>query len=279
MLERTDRIALAVPDAEAAIEDYRVLFDAEVADDRKDAEAGARRVTLGFGEDEVEIYQPLGDGPAADFVRSGRRGLFAGGFSLADPGALAARMEKTGVRVHEQGPDRFCVYPGNLDGIGVILSRRTERERVGLADKIWQITYAVPKLAPAVQRMSELFGVGECFTNYYESEHFGYDGAITRFEARDGGLLDSLEYLEPTDPDKNVARFVGRHGAGTYMASIEAQPDAIAELERRVVSTGGGWDGNGRAAFIHPRRLAGWLVGIVTFDDWNAHRPLPPETA
>ena len=28
-----------------------------------------------------------------------------------------------------------------------------------------------------------------------------------------------------------------------------------------VESTGGGWDGAGRAGFIHPRRLAGWLVG------------------
>ena len=275
MLERTDRIALAVADVEPAIESYRVIFDAEVAGDEKDAAAGARRVTLQWGRDQVELYQPTGDGPVARFLAAGRPGLFAGGFASADPAALAARLESAGARVHEQGPERFCVYPEDLDGTGVILTRSAERERVGLADKIWQITYAVPRLQPAVERYSELFGLGERFTNYYDSEQFGYTGAITWFDARDGAPLDSLEYLEPTGPAKNVARFVARHGPGVYMASIEAQPDAIAELHRRVLDTGGGWAGNERVGFIQPRRLAGLLVGIVGFEGWNAQRPLP----
>ena len=275
VLERTDRIALAVANADVAIESYRVLFDAEVAGDEKDPVAVARRVTLQWGEAQVEIYEPLGDGPAADFVRAGRRGLFAGGFSLSEPAALASRLEKAGVRVHAQGADRFCVYPGDLDGTGLILSKRVERERVGLADKIWQITYAVPDLDAALARYSGLFGLDTSFTNHYQSERFGYRAAITWFDAREGAPLDSLEYLEPNDPDRNVARFVGRHGPGVYMASIEAQPDAIAELHRRVEATGGGWDGSEQVGFIHPRRLAGLLVGIVTFEGWNAQRPLP----
>ena len=133
MLERTDRIALAVADVEPAIESYRVIFDAEVAGDEKDAAAGARRVTLQWGRDQVELYEPTGDGPVARFLAAGRRGLFAGGFASADPAALAARLESAGARVHEQGPERFCVYPEDLDGTGVILTRSAERERVGLA--------------------------------------------------------------------------------------------------------------------------------------------------
>lgn len=275
MLERTDRIALAVPDAGSAIESYRVLFDAEVVGDEKDAAAVARRVTLQWGEDQVELYEPEGEGPAASFIRDGRRGLFAGGFASADPAAVAARLESAGVRVHEQGAERFCVYPGDLDGTGIVLTKTTRRERVGLAERIWQITYAVPDLRTAVARYTALFGLAEKFTNDYANEHFGYDAAITWFDARDGAPLDSLEYLEPVDPGKNVARFVGRQGPGVYMASIHAQPDAIAELQRRVESTGGGWAGDARTGFIQPRRLAGLLLGIVDFEGWNAQRPLP----
>lgn len=275
MLERTDRIALAVADVQAAVESYRTIFDAEVVGDEKDELAAARRVTLQWGADQVELYEPSGDGPAAGFIRDGRRGLFAGGFSSADPAAVAARLESAGVRVHAQGNERFIVFPRALDGTGVILTKTTEREPVGLAERIWQITYAVPDLVAAVGRYTQLFGLDECFTNYYRNEHFGYEGAITWFDARDGAPLDSLEYLEPADPSKNVARFVSRQGAGVYMASIHAQPDAIAELHRRVESTGGGWSGNAEVGFIQPRRLAGLLVGLVDFERWNAQRPLP----
>lgn len=273
MLERTDRIGLAVPDADAAAETYRRIFDTRIVADEADRIAGARRVTLQWGQDQVELFEPRGEGAAADFLAQGRRGLFAGGFALADPAAVAARLEREGVRVREERPDRYVVLPEDLDGTGVVLSRRVERDRVGLNDKIWQITYAVPKLREAVARYSRLFGVEDDFTNYYHSDHFGYDGAITWFEARDGGLLDSLEYLEPTDAGVAVDRFVKRCGTGIYMCSIET--DDIAEIQRRVEAGGPGWDGGRAAAFIHPRRLHGLLVGLVRYDDWNARRPLP----
>jgi catechol 2,3-dioxygenase-like lactoylglutathione lyase family enzyme len=271
VLERTDRIGLVVPDADAAAETYRRIFDTRVVGDQVDAATGARRVTLQWGRDQVELHQPLGEGAASRFVAGGKRGLFLGGFSLADPAACAARLERQGVRVHQDG-DRYVVLPDDIDGTGVVLSRRVEHERVGLNDKIWQITYAVPELRAAVDRYSRLFGVGDLFTNFYRSDHFGYDGAITWFEARDGGLLDSLEYLEPTDPGA-AQRFVDRGGPGIYMCSIET--DAIPEIRRRVEAGGPGWDGERRAAFIHPRRLHGLLVGLVEFGDWNASRPLP----
>jgi hypothetical protein len=273
MLERTDRIGLVVADADAAAETYRRIFDTRVAGDDDDRVTGARRVTLQWGRDRVELYEPRGEGAAAAFLGSGKRGLFLGGFSLADPGACAARLERQGVRVHQESDERYVVLPGDLGGTGVVLSKRVEHERVGLNDKIWQITYAVPRLREAVAHYSRLFGVEDDFTNYYHSDHFGYDGAITWFEARDRGRLDSLEYLEPTDPSAAVARFVDRSGAGIYMCSIES--DAIPEIKRRVEAGGPGWDGDRAAAFIHPRRLHGLLVGLVEFEAWNARRPLP----
>ena len=277
MLERTDRIALAVVDTDAAAESYREIFDTEVVEDLADDVAVARRVTLQWGRDQIELFEPTGQGPVASFIDSGRRGLFSGGFSCADPGAVAARLEERGIRVHEQGADRYVVLPEDLDGTGVTLTARVDRPRVGLNDKIWQITYAGPNLRQTVDRYSALFGIESKFTNFYHSDTFGYDGAITWFEARDGGLLDSLEYLEPTEDDAAVARFVRRTGSGIYMCSIET--DRMAEIRERVTATGPGWDGRETVGFIHPRRLHGLLVGLVPYEEWNARRPLPPRSS
>ncbi len=275
MLERTDRLALAVKECAPAVETFARIFDTVMVDDRTDPAAGARRVTLQWGRDQIELFEPTGPGPVAGFIDEGRRGLFAGGFSLADPAALAARLQREGVRVHEQGTDRFTIFPADLNGTGVILSKTVEHDRVGLNDRIWQITYAVDALEPAIATYTRLFGLQDRFTNRYVSEGYGYDGAITWFDARDGGPLDSLEYLYPTEPDKAVARFVRKGGNGIYMASIHTGD--VAEIQRRVSSTGPGWDaGLGDfGGFIHPLRLHGLLLGLTTFKHWNAHRPLP----
>ena len=121
MLKQTDRLALAVTDADEAATSFKKIFDSVVIDDISDKEANARRVTLQWGCDQLELFEPRGSGPVADFINSGKRGIFAGGFALKDPAALAERIDKAGIKVHQQG-DRFVVYPKDLRGTGVILS-------------------------------------------------------------------------------------------------------------------------------------------------------------
>ena len=273
MLERCDRLALAVGDAEEASASFAAIFDTEVVDDIADPLAVARRITLQWGQDLVELYEPTGAGPVARFIEGGRSGIFAGGFAASDPSKIAARLQERGIEVHEQSAERFVVFPEDLGGTGAILSKVESRPRVGLNDKIWQITYAMPDLKASVDRYSALFGVEDVFTNYYKSELYGYDGAITWFDAREDGLLDSLEYLEPTDSSAAVARFVKRNGTGIYMASIET--DDIPVIKERVTSTGPGWSGTEFGGFIHPKRLHGLLIGLVGYADWNTRRPLP----
>ena len=98
MLERTDRLALAVPDRRVAAEAFRQLYDAEVVDDAMDAPFNAHRLTLGWGHDQLELLEPAGEGPVQAFLSENRRGIFAGGFAAADPGAVAAAMEAAGAR-------------------------------------------------------------------------------------------------------------------------------------------------------------------------------------
>ena len=276
MLERTDRLALAVPDRRVAAEAFRQLYDAEVVDDAMDAPFNAHRLTLGWGCDQLELLEPAGEGPVQAFLSENRRGIFAGGFAAADPGAVAAAMEAAGARVQAGGPERYVVTPEDGGGTGMIISKREERATVGLDTRLWQITYAVPDLEAAIAHYVGLLGMEEMYTYRYTSDLYGYDGAITWFDSRRDGLLDSLEYLDPTDPEKAVARFLRRTGQGIYMASIETGPGALAELRERVTSTGPGWDGSDDTlGFIHPLRQHGLLLGIVDSAAWHARRELP----
>ena len=279
MLQQTDRLALAVTDVDEAASSLNNIFDSVVVDDTKDNEANARRVTLQWGCDQLELLEPKGPGPVADFISSGKRGIFAGGFTLKDPASVAARIENAGIKVTQQG-DRFVVYPEDLRGTGVILSPIASREqRIGLMDKIWQITYTVPDLDAGVAFYSDLFGIEEEMTNLYSSELWGYHAAITWFEARKGAPLDSLEYLDPYENDKAAGRFLAKTNGigGIYMATVHT-PD-LPEIKRRIEATGGGWEGtpNGALGFIHPRRTFGLLLGVTYFDNINARRPTPEE--
>ena len=277
MLQQTDRLALAVPDADEAATALNAIFDSVVIDDTVDSDATARRITLQWGRDQLEIYEPKGPGPSADFVSGGKRGLFAGGFALNDPAAVAARIEQAGIKVTQQG-DRFVVYPEDLRGTGVILSPTAEREtRVGLMDKIWQITYTVPDLDESVAFYSDLFGVEDKLTNLYTSSAWGYHAAITWFEAKKGAPLDSLEYLDPFEHEKAAGRFLAKTNGigGIYMSTVHTEN--LPEIKERVESTGGGWDGmpGGTLGFIHPRRTFGLLLGVSSFDSIDARRPTP----
>ncbi|MEM7365323.1 MAG: VOC family protein [Pseudomonadota bacterium] len=278
MLVQTDRVALAVPDADAAAADINKLFDSVVVDDVVDTDANARRVTLQWGYDQLELFEPMGDGPVADFLGSGKRGLFAGGFATEDPATVAEAIERAGIRVVQQG-DRFMIYPQDFRGMGVILSPTADHERVGLMERIWQITYTVPDLDEGVTFFGDLLGINDMLTNRYISDQWGYDAAITWFDARKGAPLDSLEYLDPFDQEKAAARFLTKTDGvgGIYMAS--SHTDARSQIRERVVQSGGGWDGEAEATigFIHPRRTHGLLLAVCDFDALDARRPTPEE--
>ena len=71
-----------------------------------------------------------------------------------------------------------------------------------------------------------------------------------------------------------MGRFLRRGGQGIYMASIET--DALPQIRERVERDGPGWDGSDDVlGFIHPLRLHGLLLAVVTSEDWQARRELP----
>ncbi len=270
--QQTDRVALAVPNADRVAEDFEKIFSTEVVDDTQDSVAVARRVTLQWGHDQVELFEPTAEGPTERFLKQERSGLFAGGFALADPAGLAAHLEKRGIRVHELGADRFMVLPEDCNGTGMILSTTEKKERVGLADSIWQITYAGPSLDEMCDFYVDALNMSSLYTSRYHSDLFVYDAGVSWFDARDRAPLDSLEYLEPTDQESAVARFVKRNGQGIYMCAIVTED--IPQIKERVEAGGRGWTHADIGGYIHPSRLGGMLLGLCYFDMYNETRPL-----
>ena len=63
MLEQIDRLALAVRDVDEAATSLNMIFDSVVVDDSIDVIANARRVTLQWGHDQLELYEPPGPDP------------------------------------------------------------------------------------------------------------------------------------------------------------------------------------------------------------------------
>lgn len=294
MLEHTDRVALAVKDRKAAAETYAHIFDAKVIDDVDDALLGAKRLTMQWGRDQIEFLEPTGEpGPVEEFLREGKRGVFLGGYSMADPAALAAHIEKQGFPVHQSGPDRFVILPKDFFGTGVVLSKRVEHERVGLMDSIFQTTYVVKDQLAAKEKYTRLFKLEDRYSRFVASERYGYMQCniwLDRHFKNDctDGLIDAIELLEGV-PYKNlsnsrlgpdnieesqaVVRFTERSGEGIYLISVIS--DDAREIVRRIMPDSPRPADHQFRDFMHPRHLHGMFLLVTTYQVWN--QPKPPQ--
>ena len=294
MVEHTDRIALAVKDRKEAAKTYERFFDAKVIDDVDDKLLGARRLTMQWGRDIIELLEPTGDsGPVGEFLREGKRGVFFGGYSLAEPAKLAAHLENQGIKVHEQGADRFVVLPRDIYGTGLILSKSVERERVGLMDSIFQVTYVVKNQLEAKEKYTKIFKLEDRYTRFVASQRYGYmqcniwldpqfkntktDGRIDGIE-----ILEGVPYKDPVNsrlgPDnieesQAVVRFTERNGEGIYLICVIT--DDAREIIQRIMPSSQRPLDHAFRDFIHPRHLHGLFLMITTYDVWN--QPKPPQ--
>ena len=105
MLKRVDRVQIAVGNAASAAQVIGKIFGAEALRQDEVAVLGARRVTVQAGTSIIELLEPSGSGPVADFVSRWGSGLFAAGLSVADVDATAKRLE-----------DRYCLHIVQLAG-------------------------------------------------------------------------------------------------------------------------------------------------------------------
>ncbi len=99
------------------------------------------------------------------------------------------------------------------------------------------------------------------------------DQGVRAALVRVGG--SQLEFIEPTDPDGAVAKFIERRGEGVHHIAFEVEGlqdtlDRLKESGVQLVDAAPRAGLSGDIAFIHPRSTRGVLVELVDQD--NARR-------
>jgi hypothetical protein len=258
-----DRIQLVTPDRAGTAARWARLLDAELAREDKVAVLGALRTTLAVGTSEVELLEPEGPGAASEFAELGG-GPFAAGFAVEDVAALAADLRARGVEFEEEaGQLHLDAAATGGTGLRVVVSQQVPRERVGLIERLYEVTNLVADAKASTDALAAAFALDPAPFVPIRSENFGYDGALTLFRA---GELDRVEIIHPYDVDKTMGRFFARRGPCLYMCYGET--DLPAEVrEHALEHAPGDWTGPREGdrpdnQFLHPRALGGVMMGV-----------------
>ena len=115
-----------------------------------------------------------------------------------------------------------------------------------------ELSIVVKDLEAAIDRYTKLFGL-KVHTRG-ESKEFGFKNAILPLGH------GHIEFLEPTDPNKAVGKFLAKKGEGVYLVGFEAKdvPGAIAHLKAQ----GARVDGRTDIAWVHPGDAHGVFVEL-----------------
>jgi len=265
MLDRVDRVQVAVVDRAKAAATFNKLLGAEIARESNNAYLSARRTVLAFGESEIELCAPNGEGRVAELLRTQGEGLIGAGFATAEPEALRRRIVKLGYEPVLEG-DQFHLGPENNFGLRFVISQTRPRPRVGPVSALYEVTNALRSdWRRAAAQFTALFGLDPTRFSPIHSSRFNYEGTLTLFNPPD--RLDRIELSQVTGEESAMGRWVQRHGDSQYMCYCETH-DLPAVIER-LNSAGARWTPRGadraqerNGLWVHPSALHGVLLGI-----------------
>ena len=262
MIDRVDRILVAVKDVERAAGTFETLLGAEVRYESASAYLGARRLTLALGESEVELLEPAGDGPVGAFMEERGEGLFAVGFATDCLEAIEKRLASKGVKwIGEEGA--LHLAPEVTRGMRAVIRPLERREGPDPVSHIYEVTKMTADWRAEADFLTDLFGLDPDRFSPITSEAFGYTGSLLLFNPPQ--RLDRVELSQVTDAASAMGRFVGRRGETLYMCFIET--DRPAEIVERLEKAEARWaatpgDHDNEHFFIHPSSLHGVLMGV-----------------
>lgn len=267
MLDRIDRVQLAVPDRKAAAAGWTAILGAEPDGEDRVSALAARRTRLRLGDGAVELLEPDGEGAVAQALRACGAHLFAAGASSPDLDALLARLRSRGARFDVEAGQAFVAPVAGLPGLRLVLSRSERRPSVGAVDALYEVTHLVADAAGATSRCAEVFGLDARSFVPIESPHYGYRGTLTLFHP---DRLDRFEIVHPHVATQTMGRFFAKRGPSLYMAFAES--GELSAIEDRARDGGAGFtgvpaaderDGQGlQTLFLHPPALGGMMLGI-----------------
>jgi len=267
MLERVDRIQMAVPDCAAAAGNWQAILGAEEESQDRVACLGANRTTWRVGAGRIEFLEPDGTGPVADAVAHKGAHLFAAGVSTPDFDALVNHVRSQRVNITVESGQAF-LDPDDTGGFGLraVVSKDETLAAVGALDCFYETTLLVHDAPKCVRQCADLFGLEMGNFVPISSDEYGYDGSLTLFRPNH---LDRFEVITPNNSGNTMGRFFTRSGEGYYMAFAES--GRLPAIEEKVKAEGLGHTAvppnraAGRSAdtvFLHPRTLGGMMLGI-----------------
>lgn len=266
MLERVDRILMAVRDRRAAAENFVRLLGAAVSRESRSEHLKADRTILALGESEVELCQPVANGPVSRFIERWGEGLYAGGLSATDLGKLHGRLQAEKVSTFVDG-DQIFLDPEQTFGAPLVISQFVRRKPVpGPVNYLYEITNTLKSdwnLAAAFY--TRIFGLDPTRFSPLQSHKYGYKGTLTLFNPPE--RLDRIELSETHDTSFAMGRFVAKRGDSLYMCFVDANnvPEIADRLQRAKVR----WtprtpkeQPERHGLFVHPTALNGLLLGV-----------------
>ena len=132
------------------------------------------------------------------------------------------------------------------------------------ARHINHVCIAVMDIDETVQFYRDVFGVGEAEVVDIE------DQAVRAALIQVGG--SQLEFIEPTDPNGGVAKFIERRGEGVHHICFEVEDlgGTLRRLDEQgvaVIDREPREGLSGTIGFIHPKATRGVLIELVDQDD------------
>jgi hypothetical protein len=267
MLERVDRMQLAVRDRARAADTFVRLLGASHAREAASGCLNAARTILSVGESELELCEPLGPGVARDFLERWGEGLMGAGYATSQLEALAAHLTAQGAGFSRDG-DQLYVPGATTAGFPMVISALVTRPRVGPVSFFYEATNTLASdWHQVADRYARLFGLDASRFSPIASKRFGYEGTLTLFDPP--ARLDRIE-LSQTFADRPSAmrRFVERRGGDSlYMCYVETHDfDALKarllEAGARLTPRGSDIATERDGLWVHPASLHGMLLGV-----------------
>jgi hypothetical protein len=265
MMDRIDRVQVAVNSTKEAAKTFHRLLGTEIAREAPSRHLSAVRTILALGESEIELCEPDGAGLVADFIADRGEGLMTAGMSCAEPAKLAERIRSLGYSIYDDG-NQFYLPADEHFGTPFVISQTRPLNRVGPVSFLFEVTPVfLTDWRLVATHFAGLLGLDPSRFVQLQSKAFGYDGSLTMFKTPD--RLDRLELAQVVRDDVPMARWVERNGDSLYMCSCETHD--IKNLVERFMEAGVLWIPRGtdmekeRDGFwTHPKDLHGLLMGV-----------------
>ena len=142
MLERVDRMLLAVHDRARAVDTFVRLLGALPRGELTSTALAARGTLLALGESELELWEPVGPGLVAGRLERLGEGLLFAGYATRRLDDLAHRLRTRGV-AFELADERLYLPATSTFGFPMVISPWAERTGAGPVGFFYEATNAL----------------------------------------------------------------------------------------------------------------------------------------